>query len=52
MSAMKLLAQSRHGVSLGGVRAPLPGAPADIASQLGPRLVDLLAELASGSLLP
>jgi 4-hydroxy-tetrahydrodipicolinate synthase len=51
MSAMKLLAQSRHGVDLGGVRAPLPAAPAQIADEFGPRLADLLAELESGSLL-
>ncbi|MCW2909802.1 MAG: dihydrodipicolinate synthase family protein [Actinomycetia bacterium] len=51
MSAMKLLAESRHGVSLGGVRAPLPAGPGDIVRRFGPRLADLLAELESGSLL-
>jgi 4-hydroxy-tetrahydrodipicolinate synthase len=50
MSAMKLLAQSRHGVSLGGVRAPLPDAPAAVAGEFGSRVADLLAELESGSL--
>ena len=52
MSAIKLLAQSRHGVALGGVRAPMPAAPDGIARRLGPRLADLMAELESGSLLP
>jgi 4-hydroxy-tetrahydrodipicolinate synthase len=52
MSAIKLLAQSRHGVPLGGVRAPMPAAPDGIGRRLGPRLADLMAELESGSLLP
>ena len=52
MSAMKLLAQSRHGVDLGGVRAPLPDAPGGFASQFEGRLARLLAEAGSGSLLP
>lgn len=51
MSAMKLLAQARHGVSLGGVRAPLPPAPDDVVREFGARLAGLLAELGSGSLL-
>ncbi len=52
MSAMKLLAQRRHGVDLGGVRAPMPDAPGGVASQLGERLASLVAEVESGSLLP
>ena len=52
MSAMKLLAQSRHGVDLGGVRAPLPDAPRGVVSQLEERLASLLAGVQSGSLLP
>ena len=52
MSAMKLLAKSRHGVDLGGVRAPLPDAPGGFASQFEGRLARLLAEAGSGSLLP
>jgi 4-hydroxy-tetrahydrodipicolinate synthase len=52
MSAIKLLAESRHGVPLGGVRAPMPAAPDGIARRLAPRLADLMAELESGSLLP
>jgi dihydrodipicolinate synthase/N-acetylneuraminate lyase len=52
MSAIKLLAQSRHGVPLGGVRVPMPAAPDGIARRFGPRLADLMAELESGSLLP
>jgi 4-hydroxy-tetrahydrodipicolinate synthase len=52
MSAMKQLAQLRHGVDLGGVRAPLPDAPAGFTSRLGGRLAGLLAEAESGSLLP
>ena len=52
MSAMKLLARRRHGVDLGGVRAPLPDAPAGTVSQLEGRLASLLAEVESGSLLP
>jgi 4-hydroxy-tetrahydrodipicolinate synthase len=51
MSAMKQLAQLRHGVDLGGVRAPLPDAPAGFTSRLGGRLASLLAEADSGSLL-
>lgn len=51
MSAMKLLAQRRHGVDLGGVRAPLPDAPGGVVSQLEVRLASLLAEVESGSLL-
>jgi 4-hydroxy-tetrahydrodipicolinate synthase len=51
MSAMKQLAQLRHGVNLGGVRAPLPDAPAGFTSLLGGRLASLLAEADSGSLL-
>lgn len=52
MSAMKLLAQSRHGVDLGGVRAPLPDVPGGFARQFEGRLASLLAEAGSGSLLP
>jgi 4-hydroxy-tetrahydrodipicolinate synthase len=52
MSAMKQLAQLRHGVDLGGVRAPLPDAPAGFTSRLEGRLASLLAEAESGSLLP
>jgi 4-hydroxy-tetrahydrodipicolinate synthase len=52
MSAMKLLAQARHGVPLGGVRAPLPVAPGDIAGRFGPQLAGLMAGLESGNLLP
>jgi 4-hydroxy-tetrahydrodipicolinate synthase len=52
MSAMKQLAQLRHGVDLGGVRAPLPDAPAGVTSRLEGRLASLLAEAESGSLLP
>jgi 4-hydroxy-tetrahydrodipicolinate synthase len=52
MSAMKQLAQLRHGVDLGGVRAPLPDAPAGLTSRLEGRLASLLAEAESGSLLP
>jgi dihydrodipicolinate synthase/N-acetylneuraminate lyase len=51
LSAIKLLAQSRHGVSLGGVRAPMPEAPAALPGQFRQRIADLLAELESGSLL-
>jgi 4-hydroxy-tetrahydrodipicolinate synthase len=50
LSIMKLLAESRHGVPLGGVRAPLPPAPEDVASRFGPALNSLLAELESGQL--
>jgi dihydrodipicolinate synthase/N-acetylneuraminate lyase len=52
MSAMKQLAQLRHGVDLGGVRAPLPDAPAGFTSRIEGRLASLLAEAESGSLLP
>jgi 4-hydroxy-tetrahydrodipicolinate synthase len=48
VSAMKLLAQSRHGVPLGGVRAPLPLGPVDIVDRFGPALADLLAVLEAG----
>ena len=49
---MKLLAQLRHGVDLGGVRAPLPDAPEGFVGQFEGRLASLLAEAESGSLLP
>jgi hypothetical protein len=42
---MKLLAQSQHGVPLGGVRAALPAAPGDLADRSGPALYSLLAAL-------
>jgi len=42
VSIMKRLAEERHGIALGGVRAPLPDATADA---LLPSLRDLLAQL-------
>jgi 4-hydroxy-tetrahydrodipicolinate synthase len=48
LSALKLLAQSRHGVNLGAARAPMPAAPADLADRLGSRLFELLAVLDAG----
>jgi hypothetical protein len=42
VSIMKRLAEERHGIALGGVRAPLPDAT---AGALLPSLRDLLAQL-------
>jgi len=50
LSSIKLLAQSRRGVSMGGVRAPMPEAPASLPGRFGQRIADLVAELESGSL--
>jgi 4-hydroxy-tetrahydrodipicolinate synthase len=46
ISALKVLAERRHGLSLGGVRAPLPSAPAAVAG-LEQALRDVVAGLAA-----
>jgi 4-hydroxy-tetrahydrodipicolinate synthase len=51
VAIMKLLAQSRHGVKLGGARLPLPAAPA-AADGLGARLSEVLAAANDSGLLP
>ena len=43
VAIMKLLAESRHGVRLGGARPPLPAAPAAAAGALSARLAEVLA---------
>ena len=48
ISALKMIAERRHGLSLGGVRAPLPAAPAAVAG-LERALHDAVAGLAAVS---
>jgi dihydrodipicolinate synthase/N-acetylneuraminate lyase len=48
ISALKMIAERRHGLSLGGVRAPLPAAPAAVAG-LEHALHDAVAGLAAVS---
>jgi 4-hydroxy-tetrahydrodipicolinate synthase len=48
ISALKMIAERRHGLSLGGVRAPLPAAPAAVAG-LEHALHDSVAGLAAVS---
>lgn len=52
LAVMKQLARSRHGVNLGGVRAPLPDAPAGAADRFGARLAELLAASRERDLAP
>lgn len=52
LAVMKQLARTRHGVDLGGVRAPLPDAPAGAADRFGARLAELLAASRDRDLVP
>jgi 4-hydroxy-tetrahydrodipicolinate synthase len=48
---LKLLAQSRHGVSFGPIRPPVPDGPRDLPGSLIPHLQGALAELEPGGAL-